>query len=209
VIVNVGARGQEPTPATKLGADLATQFTRPRISGLEEPEKRMDRRRPPMSLSTCVGGVLHRPANLRCRRDWRNDRQIAFLSGTRRAYTLLFKVMERRGHHTGSTLRPRIMRTRQRWFAALEARVMPLLSEGARSTTADGQQFPLEKGRGCAPAMETSRILAKIVLRGHFPASARVENPFDSYGFMSLSRKRRRFASPGNKRLVGGVLTLR
>jgi len=42
------------------------------------------------------------------------------------------KVMVKRLTHTGSTLRPVLMRIRRRWSAAIEANVMPLLARGER-----------------------------------------------------------------------------
>src|ERR1700686_5460918 len=56
--------------------------------------------------------------------------QIAFLSGTPKAEVNFAKLMLKRLHHTGSTLRPRSNADKAAMVAAIEAKVMPLLREG-------------------------------------------------------------------------------
>ena len=76
--------------------------------------------------------------------------QIAFLGGPK-ATVNFAKVMVKRLHHTGSTLRPRTNADKAAMVAAIEAKVMPLI---ARRTgqAADGQHIPAGKGRRRAPA---------------------------------------------------------
>src|ERR1700737_4841056 len=56
--------------------------------------------------------------------------QIAFLSGTPKATANFAKLMVKRLTHTGSTLRPRSNADKAAMVAAIEAKVMPLVSEG-------------------------------------------------------------------------------
>ena len=76
--------------------------------------------------------------------------QIAFLGGPK-ATVNFAKLMVKRLHHTGSTLRPRTNADKAAMVAAIEAKVMPLLREG-RVKALDGQHIPAGKGRGRAPA---------------------------------------------------------
>ena len=89
--------------------------------------------------------------------------QIAFLSGTPKATANFAKLMVKRLHHTGSTLRPRSNADKAAMVAAIEARVMPLLREGRVKPLMDSQ-FPLEKAADAHRRMETSEHIGKIVL---------------------------------------------
>ena len=89
--------------------------------------------------------------------------QIAFLSGTPKANVNFSRLMVKRLHHTGSTLRPRSNADKAAMVAAIEARVMPLLREGRVKPLMDSQ-FPLEKAADAHRRMETSEHIGKIVL---------------------------------------------
>jgi putative PIG3 family NAD(P)H quinone oxidoreductase len=89
--------------------------------------------------------------------------QIAFLSGTPKAAANFAKLMVKRLHHTGSTLRPRSNADKARMVAAIEAKVMPLLREGRVKPLMDST-FPLEKAADAHRRMETSAHIGKIVL---------------------------------------------
>jgi putative PIG3 family NAD(P)H quinone oxidoreductase len=89
--------------------------------------------------------------------------QIAFLSGTPKATANFAKLMVKRLHHTGSTLRPRSNADKAAMVAAIEAKVMPLLREGRIKPLMDST-FPLEKAADAHRRMETSEHIGKIVL---------------------------------------------
>ena len=89
--------------------------------------------------------------------------QIAFLSGTPKATANFAKLMVKRLHHTGSTLRPRTNTDKAAMVAAIEAKVMPLLREGRIKPLMDST-FPLEKAADAHRRMETSEHIGKIVL---------------------------------------------
>jgi NADPH2:quinone reductase len=89
--------------------------------------------------------------------------QIAFLSGQPKATANFAKLMVKRLHHTGSTLRPRSNTDKAAMVAAIETRVMPLLREGRVKPLMDST-FPLEKAADAHRRMETSEHIGKIVL---------------------------------------------
>ena len=88
--------------------------------------------------------------------------QIAFLGGAK-ATVNFAKLMVKRLHHTGSTLRPRSNADKAAMVAAIEAKVMPLLREGRVKPLMDST-FPLEKAADAHRRMETSEHIGKIVL---------------------------------------------
>jgi putative PIG3 family NAD(P)H quinone oxidoreductase len=88
--------------------------------------------------------------------------QIAFLGGPK-ANVNFAKLMVKRLHHTGSTLRPRSNADKAAMVAAIEARVMPLLRDGRIKPLMDSS-FPLEKAVDAHRRMETSEHIGKIVL---------------------------------------------
>ncbi|QIG97043.1 MULTISPECIES: NAD(P)H-quinone oxidoreductase [unclassified Bradyrhizobium] len=89
--------------------------------------------------------------------------QIAFLSGAPKASANFAKLMVKRLHHTGSTLRPRSNADKAAMVAAIEAKVLPLLREGRVKPLMDST-FPLEKAADAHRRMETSEHIGKIVL---------------------------------------------
>src|SRR6266568_907967 len=88
--------------------------------------------------------------------------QIATLGGAK-ATVNIAKVMVKRLHHTGSTLRPRSNADKAAMVAAIEAKVMPLMREGRVKPVMDST-FPLEKAADAHRRMETSQHIGKIVL---------------------------------------------
>jgi FtsP/CotA-like multicopper oxidase with cupredoxin domain len=88
--------------------------------------------------------------------------QIAFLGGPK-ATVNFAKLMMKRLHHTGSTLRPRTNADKAAMVAAIEAKVMPLFRDGKVKPLMD-QSFPLEKAADAHARMETSQHIGKIVL---------------------------------------------
>jgi NADPH2:quinone reductase len=89
--------------------------------------------------------------------------QIAVLGGAKVTVNIA-KLMVKRLHHTGSTLRPRSNTDKAAMVAAIEARVMPLLREGRIKPLMDST-FPLEKAADAHRRMETSEHIGKIVLQ--------------------------------------------
>ncbi|MGH6681967.1 MAG: NAD(P)H-quinone oxidoreductase [Bradyrhizobium sp.] len=88
--------------------------------------------------------------------------QIAFLGGAK-ANVNFTKLMVKRLHHTGSTLRPRSNADKAAMVAAIEAKVIPLLREGRIKPLIDSS-FALEKAADAHRRIETSGHIGKIVL---------------------------------------------
>jgi putative PIG3 family NAD(P)H quinone oxidoreductase len=88
--------------------------------------------------------------------------QIAVLSGPK-ATVNFAKLMVKRLHHTGSTLRPRTNADKAAMVAAIEAKVLPLFREGKVKPLMDST-FPLEKAADAHRRMESSAHIGKIVL---------------------------------------------
>jgi len=88
--------------------------------------------------------------------------QIAVLGGAK-ATVNLARLMVKRLHHTGSTLRPRSNADKAAMVAAIEARVMPLLREGRVKPLMDST-FPLQNAADAHRRMETGEHIGKIVL---------------------------------------------
>lgn len=88
--------------------------------------------------------------------------QIAFLGGPK-ATVNFAKLMMKRLHHTGSTLRPRTVADKAAMVAAIEAKVLPLLRAGKVKPLIDST-FPLRNAADAHRRMETSQHIGKIVL---------------------------------------------
>ncbi len=88
--------------------------------------------------------------------------QIALLGGPK-ATVNVGKLMVKRLHHTGSTLRPRSNADKAAMVAAIETKVMPLLREGRVKPLMDST-FPLQKAADAHRRMESSEHIGKIVL---------------------------------------------
>jgi NADPH2:quinone reductase len=88
--------------------------------------------------------------------------QIAFLGGAK-ASPNFSKLMMKRLHHTGSTLRPRSVADKAAMVAAIEAKALPWLAAGRVRPVIDST-FPLKDAAQAHMRMETSQHIGKIVL---------------------------------------------
>lgn len=88
--------------------------------------------------------------------------QIAVLNGPKATINAA-KIMVKRLHYTGSTLRPRTPADKAAMVRAIEANVLPLLQAGRVKPVMDSS-FPLEKAADAHRRMESSAHIGKIVL---------------------------------------------
>jgi putative PIG3 family NAD(P)H quinone oxidoreductase len=88
--------------------------------------------------------------------------QIAVLNGPKATINAA-KIMVKRLHYTGSTLRPRTNADKAAMVKAIEVNVLPLLASGKVKPLMDSS-FPLEKAADAHKRMETSAHIGKIVL---------------------------------------------
>jgi NADPH2:quinone reductase len=88
--------------------------------------------------------------------------QIAFLGGPK-ASPNFSKLMIKRLHHTGSTLRPRSIEDKAAMVTAITQRALPWLAEGRVRPVMDST-FALKEAARAHQRMETSQHIGKIVL---------------------------------------------
>lgn len=158
VIVTVGSQDKADA-CLKLGADHAVNYKTEDF--VEAVKKATDGAGANVILDMVGGDYIDR--NYDAAAVEGRIVQIAFLSGTPKATANFAKLMVKRLHHTGSTLRPRSNADKAAMVAAIEAKVMPLLREGRVKPLMDSA-FPLEKASDAHRRMETSAHIGKIVL---------------------------------------------
>jgi NADPH:quinone reductase-like Zn-dependent oxidoreductase len=93
--------------------------------------------------------------------------QIAF-QGSPKATVNFTRLMVKRLHHTGSTLRPRPAADKAAIARALEENVLPLLIAG-KVKPVIFKTFPLEQAAQAHELMESSAHIGKIVLTTQAP----------------------------------------
>jgi putative PIG3 family NAD(P)H quinone oxidoreductase len=157
VIVTVGSKDKADA-CTKLGADLAINYKTQDF--VAETKAATNGAGANVILDMVGGDYIDRNYDAAAV-DGRVV-QIATLGGAK-ANVNIAKVMVKRLHHTGSTLRPRSNADKAAMVAAIEAKVMPLLREGRVKPLMDSA-FPLEKAADAHRRMETSEHIGKIVL---------------------------------------------
>jgi NADPH2:quinone reductase len=157
VIVTVGSQ-QKADACLKLGADLAINYKTQDF--VAETRKATNDVGAHLILDMVGGDYIERNYDAAAI-DGRVV-QIAFLGGPK-ANVNFAKLMMKRLHHTGSTLRPRSNADKAAMVRAIEAKVMPLLREGRVKPLIDST-FPLEKAVDAHRRMESSEHIGKIVL---------------------------------------------
>jgi len=157
VIVTVGSKAKADA-CVRLGADHAINY---KTDDFVAAAKSMTSGTGPNVILDMVGGDYVERNYDAAATDGRIV-QIALLSGPK-ATANFAKLMMKRLHHTGSTLRPRSNADKAAMVAAIEAKVMPLLREGRIKPLMDSS-FPLEKAADAHRRMETSEHIGKIVL---------------------------------------------
>jgi len=158
VIVTVGSK-EKADACLKLGADRAVNYKTEDF--VTETKNATDGAGANVILDMVGGDYIER--NYDAAAVEGRVVQIAFLAGTPKASANFAKLMVKRLHHTGSTLRPRSNADKAAMVAAIEAKVMPLLREGRIKPLIDST-FPLEKAADAHRRMETSEHIGKIVL---------------------------------------------
>ena len=157
VIVTVGSKDKAEA-CLKLGADHAINYKTDDFVALA---KSLTSGAGPNVILDMVGGDYVERNYEAAATDGRIV-QIATLGGAKISANIA-RLMMKRLHHTGSTLRPRSNADKAAMVAAIEAKVMPLLREGRIKPLMDST-FPLEKAADAHRRMETSTHIGKIVL---------------------------------------------
>jgi putative PIG3 family NAD(P)H quinone oxidoreductase len=157
VIVTVGSK-EKADACVRLGADYAINY---KTEDFVAAAKSLTAGSGPNLILDMVGGDYVERNYEAAAIDGRIV-QIATLGGPK-ATVNIARLMVKRLHHTGSTLRPRSNADKAAMVAAIEARVMPLLREGRIKPLMDST-FPLAKAVDAHRRMETSEHIGKIVL---------------------------------------------
>jgi NADPH:quinone reductase len=157
VIVTVGSK-EKADACTKLGADHAINYKTQDF--VAEVKTITDGKGVELILDMVGGDYVER--NYDAAAVEGRIVQIALLGGGK-ATISVGKLMVKRLHHTGSTLRPRSNADKAAMVAAIEAKVMPLFRDGRVKPLMDST-FPLEKAADAHRRMETSEHIGKIVL---------------------------------------------
>jgi NADPH2:quinone reductase len=156
VIVTVG--GQDKADAClKLGADHAINY---KTEDFVARVKEITRTGVEVILDMVGGDYVEK--NIDCAAVDGRIVQIAVLGGAKATINPA-KIMMKRLHYTGSTLRPRSNADKAAMVAAIEAKVLPLLAAGQVKPLMDSS-FPLDKAADAHRRMETSSHIGKIVL---------------------------------------------
>jgi NADPH2:quinone reductase len=157
VIVTVGSK-EKAEACLKLGADHAINY---KTEDFVAEAKKITAETGPNVILDMVGGTYVERNYEAAAVDGRIV-QIAVLGGAQ-ATVNVARLMVKRLHYTGSTLRPRSNADKAAMVAAIEARVMPLLREGRIKPLMDST-FPLEKAADAHRRMEGGEHIGKIVL---------------------------------------------
>ena len=157
VLVTVGSQDKADA-CLKLGADRAINYKTQDF--VAEAKAATDGKGPDLILDMVGGDYIDKNYDAAAV-DGRIV-QIAFLGGPK-ATVNFAKLMVKRLHHTGSTLRPRSVADKAAMVSAIEAKVLPLMRDGRIKPVMDSS-FPLEKAADAHRRMETSAHIGKIVL---------------------------------------------
>jgi NADPH:quinone reductase len=157
VIVTVGSK-EKADACLKLGADHAINY---KTEDFVAASRAMTSDKGPDVILDMVGGEYVERNYEAAAADGRIV-QIAVLGGAK-ATANFARLMVKRLHHTGSTLRPRSNADKAAMVNAIEARVMPLLREGRIKPLMDST-FPLQRAADAHRRMEGGEHIGKIVL---------------------------------------------
>jgi len=157
VIVTVGSKDKADA-CLRLGADHAINY---RAEDFVAAAKKITSGTGPNVILDMVGGDYVERNYDAAATDGRIV-QIALLGGPT-ATANFARLMVKRLHHTGSTLRPRSNADKAAMVGAIEAKVMPLVRQGRIKPVMDST-FPLEKAADAHRRMESGEHIGKIVL---------------------------------------------
>ena len=157
VIVTVGSK-EKAEACLELGADHAINY---RSEDFVAAAKKMTSGTGPNVILDMVGGDYVERNYDAAATDGRIV-QIAVLGGAKGTVNFA-KLMVKRLHHTGSTLRPRSNADKAAMVSAIEAKVMPLVRQGRIKPVMDST-FPLAKAADAHRRMESGEHIGKIVL---------------------------------------------
>jgi putative PIG3 family NAD(P)H quinone oxidoreductase len=157
VVVTAGSAGKCEA-AKKLGADIAVNYkTEDFVARTKEATSGKG-----ANLIVDIVGGEYVDRNYEAAADQGVIAQVSFTASPK-ATANFAKLMTKRLHHTGSTLRPRTVAEKAAIARGVEERVWPLIAAGKIKPVIDST-FPLREAAAAHARMETSQHIGKIVL---------------------------------------------
>ncbi len=157
VVVTAGSAGKCEA-AKKLGADIAVNYkTEDFVARTKEATGGKG-----ANLIVDIVGGEYVDRNYEAAADQGVIAQVSFTASPK-ATANFAKLMTKRLHHTGSTLRPRTVAEKAAIARGVEERVWPLIAAGKIKPVIDST-FPLREAAAAHARMETSQHIGKIVL---------------------------------------------
>jgi NADPH2:quinone reductase len=157
-VITTAGSAEKCTAAKKLGADVAVNY---KTEDFVEATKQATGGAGANLIVDIVGGD-YIDRNYDAAAEQGVIAQVSFTSGPK-ATANFARLMAKRLHHTGSTLRPRTVAEKAAIAQGLEERVWPLLAAGRIKPVIDST-FPLDQASAAQARMETSQHIGKIVL---------------------------------------------
>lgn len=157
-VVTTAGSDDKCTVAKKLGADVAVNY---KTEDFVEATKKATGGKGANLIVDIVGGD-YIDRNYAAAADQGVIAQVSFSAGPK-ATANFAVLMQKRLHHTGSTLRPRTIAEKAAIARGLEERVWPLIAAGRIKPVIDST-YPLAKAGDAQARMETSQHIGKIVL---------------------------------------------
>jgi NADPH2:quinone reductase len=157
VIITAGS-AEKCAAAKKLGADVAVNYkTEDFVAATKDATGGAG-----ANLIVDIVGGDYIDRNYDAAADNGHIAQVSFTSGPK-ATANFAKLMQKRLHHTGSTLRPRTVAEKAAITRGIEEKVWPLVAAGKIKPVIDST-FPLARAADAHARMETSQHIGKIVL---------------------------------------------
>jgi putative PIG3 family NAD(P)H quinone oxidoreductase len=157
-VITTAGSPEKCAAAKRLGADVAVNY---KTEDFVAVTKEATGGKGANLIVDIVGGD-YIDRNYDCAADQGVIAQVSFTSGPK-ATANFAKLMQKRLHHTGSTLRPRTIAEKAAIARGLEERVWPLVTAGKIKPVIDST-YPMAKAADAHARMETSLHIGKIVL---------------------------------------------
>lgn len=157
-VITTAGSDDKCAAARKLGADIAVNY---KTEDFVEATKKATGGKGANVILDIVGGD-YIDRNYDAAADEGRIAQVSF-AGSPKATANFARLMAKRLHHSGSTLRPRSVAEKAEIAKAIEEKVWPLVAEGRIKPVIDST-FPLAKASDAHARMESSAHIGKIVL---------------------------------------------
>jgi NADPH2:quinone reductase len=157
-VITTAGSAEKCAAAQKLGADVAVNYkTQDFVAATKDATGGKG-----ANLIVDIVGGDYIDRNYDCAAEQGTIAQVSFTTGPK-ATANFAKLMQKRLHHTGSTLRPRTVAEKAAIARGIEERVWPFVASGNIRPVIDSS-FPLAKAADAHARMETSQHIGKIVL---------------------------------------------